>query len=38
MESLASLPVWILGLLVFSLRIVDVSMGTVRTLAARGVM
>lgn len=33
MESLASLPVWVLGLLVFSLRIVDVSMGTVRTLA-----
>jgi uncharacterized protein YebE (UPF0316 family) len=33
MEFLASLPAWQLGLLIFCLRIVDVSMGTVRTLA-----
>jgi len=32
MDILSSLPVWALALLIFGLRIVDVSMGTVRTL------
>lgn len=32
MEFLSTLPVWALALLIFSLRVVDVSLGTVRTL------
>jgi uncharacterized protein YebE (UPF0316 family) len=33
MDFLTNLPAWQLGLIIFFLRIVDVSMGTVRTLA-----
>lgn len=33
MDALTTLPHWQLGLLIFALRIVDVSMGTVRTLS-----
>jgi uncharacterized protein YebE (UPF0316 family) len=32
MESLATLPIWTLALFIFFLRIVDVSVGTIRTL------
>ncbi len=33
MSFIASIPVWVLALTIFSLRIVDVSIGTLRTLA-----
>jgi len=33
MDALGTLPHWQLGLIIFALRIVDVSMGTVRTLS-----
>ena len=33
MQLLENLPVWLLAVVVFSLRIVDVSLGTVRTIA-----
>ena len=33
MEYVQSIPVWLMAAIIFSLRIVDVSMGTVRTIA-----
>ncbi|MCO6046563.1 DUF5698 domain-containing protein [Aeoliella sp. ICT_H6.2] len=33
METMFSLPVWLVAILIFSLRIIDVSLGTCRTIA-----
>jgi uncharacterized protein YebE (UPF0316 family) len=33
MEIIASIPIWVLTLLVFSLRVADVTLGTIRTLS-----
>ena len=33
MECIATVPIWLLAVIIFLLRTVDVSMGTVRTLA-----